>query len=80
MTVVAQAVQQLCEQTHGCKGVLVLPLDVTSEPAKLTAAAEEADAAFDGAGVDYLVHNAGKELQPHDTSFYKHARTVSRGS
>lgn len=38
---------------------LVLPLDVTAPPEALEAAAAAADAAFGGAGVDFLVHNAG---------------------
>ena len=37
----------------------MLPLDICSPAPQLHAAAMEADNAFDGAGVDYLVHNAG---------------------
>jgi NAD(P)-dependent dehydrogenase (short-subunit alcohol dehydrogenase family) len=42
------------------RDVLVLPLDLTGDAAGLEAAAAAADRAFDGAGIDYLVHNAGK--------------------
>eukprot|EP00199_Chlamydomonas_sp_CCMP681_P002667 CAMPEP_0119109782 /NCGR_PEP_ID=MMETSP1180-20130426/23323_1 /TAXON_ID=3052 ORGANISM="Chlamydomonas cf sp, Strain CCMP681" /NCGR_SAMPLE_ID=MMETSP1180 /ASSEMBLY_ACC=CAM_ASM_000741 /LENGTH=342 /DNA_ID=CAMNT_0007095743 /DNA_START=116 /DNA_END=1144 /DNA_ORIENTATION=+ len=39
--------------------VIVLPVDITAPFAQLEAAAAAADAAFGGAGVDYLFHNAG---------------------
>ena len=55
-----QEVRALCESSHGGAGVVVLPLDVCGAPATLEAAAEAANAAFDAAGVDYLVHNAGQ--------------------
>lgn len=41
--------------------VLVLPFDLCGDYAELEKAAAAADAAFDGAGVDYLVHNAGAQ-------------------
>ena len=44
---------------EGCAGARVLPLDICSPAPQLHEAAMEADNAFDGAGVDYLVHNAG---------------------
>ena len=37
----------------------MLPLDICSPASKLHEAATEADNAFSGEGVDYLVHNAG---------------------
>jgi NAD(P)-dependent dehydrogenase (short-subunit alcohol dehydrogenase family) len=40
--------------------VVVLPLDLEGGQAALEEAAAQADAAVGGAGVDYLVHNAGK--------------------
>ena len=39
--------------------VLLLPLDLTGPPEALQQAADAAFAAFNGAGVDYIVHNAG---------------------
>ncbi|KXZ46596.1 hypothetical protein GPECTOR_42g807 [Gonium pectorale] len=39
--------------------VVVLPFDLCSEYSELEKAAAAADAAFGGAGVDYLIHNAG---------------------
>lgn len=41
--------------------VLVLPFDLMASSDKLQAAAKAADEAFGGAGVDYLIHNAGEE-------------------
>jgi NAD(P)-dependent dehydrogenase (short-subunit alcohol dehydrogenase family) len=38
---------------------LVLPLDMTGPQAELESAAKAANEAFGGAGVDFLVHNAG---------------------
>ena len=43
---------------------MVLPLDITAPTAELHGAAVAADNAFDGAGVDYLVHNAGQSRRP----------------
>ena len=53
-----QSVAAQCTAGHGTE-VEVLPLDLCAPYAELHAAAVAADAAFDGAGVDYLVHNAG---------------------
>ncbi|GFR45808.1 hypothetical protein Agub_g7264 [Astrephomene gubernaculifera] len=39
--------------------VLVLPFDLCSDYSELEKAAAAADQAFNGAGIDYLVHNAG---------------------
>ena len=47
---------------EGCAGAMVLPLDICSPTSQLHEAAVEADNAFDGAGVDYLIHNAGMLL------------------
>ena len=44
---------------EGCAGAMVLPLDICSPTSQLHEAAVEADNAFEGAGVDYLIHNAG---------------------
>ena len=41
------------------QAILLLPLDLVGPPEGLEAAARAAWAAFGGAGVDYLVHNAG---------------------
>jgi len=41
---------------------LVLPLDLTGPYEGLERAAQQADAAFGGQGVDYLVHNAGASM------------------
>ncbi len=41
------------------KDVLVLPLDLTGPFPALEQASQQADAAFGGQGVDFLVHNAG---------------------
>jgi NAD(P)-dependent dehydrogenase (short-subunit alcohol dehydrogenase family) len=40
--------------------VLVLPFDLTDTDDALAAAAAAADGAFGGAGVDYLLSNAGE--------------------
>jgi NAD(P)-dependent dehydrogenase (short-subunit alcohol dehydrogenase family) len=40
--------------------VVVLPFDLLGAEADLQAAAQAADAAFGGAGVDFLIHNAGR--------------------
>eukprot|EP00955_Chlamydomonas_euryale_P085144 364058-Chlamydomonas_euryale.AAC.6 len=41
------------------RNVLVLPFDLLGDGDAIAKAAAAADAAFDGAGIDYLVHNAG---------------------
>jgi NAD(P)-dependent dehydrogenase (short-subunit alcohol dehydrogenase family) len=55
----AQAVQARCRAAAPGGKVEVLTLDLTAPYAELQAAAALADGAFGGAGVDYLVHNAG---------------------
>ncbi|CAK0786872.1 hypothetical protein CVIRNUC_010086 [Coccomyxa viridis] len=54
-----ERVRAACNDQQGCGGAMVLPLDITAPTAELHGAAVAADNAFDGAGVDYLVHNAG---------------------
>ncbi len=54
-----QRVQAACMDREGCAGAMVLPLDICSPTSQLHEAAVEADNAFEGAGVDYLIHNAG---------------------
>ncbi|GAX86686.1 hypothetical protein CEUSTIGMA_g14093.t1 [Chlamydomonas eustigma] len=41
--------------------VIVLPFDLCGSPDQLQKAAAAADAAFDDAGVDYLIQNAGND-------------------
>lgn len=53
-----QRVKASCAGKHASEALL-LPLDVTAPASDLEAAAAEADAAFGGAGVDFLIHNAG---------------------
>ena len=57
-----QRVQAACNDRQSCGGAMVLPLDITAPTAELHGAVVAADNAFDGAGVDYLVHNAGQYL------------------
>lgn len=40
--------------------VVLLPLDLVGPPDALEVAAQQAFQAFEGQGVDYLVHNAGE--------------------
>lgn len=47
-------------ERQGCAGVRVLALDLCAPASEMLEAAVEADNAFDGSGVDYLVHNAGR--------------------
>ena len=47
-----------CREAFGSK-VEVLPLDVCAPFSELHSAAVKADAAFEGAGIDYFVHCAG---------------------
>ena len=59
-----QAVQARCRQVAQDAIVEVQTLDITSPYAELQAAAALADGAFGGAGIDYLVHNAGAPAWP----------------
>ncbi len=56
-----QQVGAACKEAYGTE-VEVLPLDVCAPFADLQGAAAKADDVFDGAGVDYLIHNAGSSL------------------
>jgi hypothetical protein len=53
-----QRVKESCTGEHASE-ILVLPFDLGGPAADLAAAARAADGAFGGAGVDYLIHNAG---------------------
>lgn len=44
---------------------LVVPFDLCAPYEELEKAAAAADAAFGGAGIDYLVHNAGERCPLH---------------
>ena len=55
-----QRVQAACLEQQSCAGVTLLPLDLCAPASQMHEAAVKADNAFDGAGVDYLVHNAGE--------------------
>lgn len=53
------------ERVKACLGlpddrVVVLPFDLCSDYMELEKAAAAADQAFEGAGIDYLIHNAGR--------------------
>lgn len=39
--------------------ILILPFDLCGPYSDLEAAAHSADQAFEGAGIDYIIHNAG---------------------
>lgn len=54
-----ERVRNLCLRANSACEVEVLPLDVTGPFEDLQSAANRADALFSGAGVDYLIHNAG---------------------
>jgi NAD(P)-dependent dehydrogenase (short-subunit alcohol dehydrogenase family) len=45
------------------KDVLVLPFDLMDSTEKLQAVAKVADEAFGGAGIDFLIHNAGAQMR-----------------
>jgi hypothetical protein len=47
-------------EQQSCAGVKLLPLDLCAPASQMHEAAVKADSVFDGAGVDYLVHNAGE--------------------
>jgi len=54
-----QVVKKICSQHIPSENIVCLPLDLTGPPEKLEEAANAAFAAFDGAGIDYVIHNAG---------------------
>lgn len=53
-----QQVGAACREAFGTE-VEVLPLDVCAPFSELHSAAVRADNAFEGAGIDYFIHNAG---------------------
>lgn len=53
-----QRVKDACSGAHS-GDIVLLPLDLTGPQASLEDAARRADEAFGGAGVDFLIHNAG---------------------
>ena len=54
-----ELVKTACLQHTSAENILLLPIDLTGPAHALETAAETAFSAFDGAGVDYVVHNAG---------------------
>lgn len=54
-----EAVKTACTAHVPAENILLLPLDLIKPPEALDDAAAEAAAAFDAAGVDYVIHNAG---------------------
>lgn len=58
---------ETCKEAYGTE-VEVLPLDMCAPFADLQKAAVRADDVFDGAGVDYLIHNAGSFSDQSDTT------------
>lgn len=54
-----ELVKTACAEHSGGKSIICLPIDLTGHPEELETAASAAFAAFDGAGVDYIIHNAG---------------------
>ncbi len=60
-----QAVQVHCREVAKDAKVEVQSLDITAPYAELQAAAALSDGAFGGAGIDYLVHNAGAPTSAH---------------
>lgn len=56
-----QQVGAACTEAYGSE-VEVLPLDVCAPFSELHSAAVRADAAFEGAGIDYFIHNAGGDM------------------
>uniref|UniRef100_A0A383WEJ1 Ketoreductase domain-containing protein n=1 Tax=Tetradesmus obliquus TaxID=3088 RepID=A0A383WEJ1_TETOB len=55
----AERLQRVKEACLDPSAVLVLPFDLLGPEADLAAAAAAADGAFGGAGIDFLIHNAG---------------------
>ncbi|GAB4814418.1 hypothetical protein N2152v2_001464 [Parachlorella kessleri] len=54
-----EAVKEACRQYIPADNIVLLPLDLVGPPSQLEAAAQQAFDAFDGQGVDYVIHNAG---------------------
>eukprot|EP00877_Chromochloris_zofingiensis_P006070 jgi/Chrzof1/1716/Cz10g18120.t1 len=53
-----QKVKMACTGPHADQ-ILILPFDLCGPYSDLEAAAHSADQAFEGAGIDYIIHNAG---------------------
>jgi hypothetical protein len=76
-----QSVGRACEGVREGTQVEVLPLDLCGAFSELQEAAARADDAFEGAGVDYLMHNAG-EPQENFHSFLQNVhlkQTLPKG-
>jgi dehydrogenase/reductase SDR family member 7 len=65
-----EAVKATCLEHISAENIVLLPLDLTGPPEALDQAAENAFSAFNSAGVDYVVHNAGasQHAAAEDTS------------
>ena len=50
---------ELAKKSLPSDEVMVLPFDICGSDAELLRAAQTADSAFSGSGIDYLIHNAG---------------------
>lgn len=62
-----QRVKSQLAGKHAPDDVIILPLDLTLGENKLAEAVQKAESFFDGAGVDYLIHNAAFE-RPKSTA------------
>jgi NAD(P)-dependent dehydrogenase (short-subunit alcohol dehydrogenase family) len=77
LLVYAQKVKGSCTDTNP-EDILVLPFDLLGSSSSLEQAAADADAAFGGAGIDFLIHNAGwYEVGTLDC---RHAQTAHNGA
>ena len=74
-----ERVKASCRKSISEDDIVLLPLDVTSNSEEIEAAASRAFEAFDGAGIDYVVLNAGasQHAAVEDTS-YEVASTLLR--
>ena len=65
-----ETVKSTCLQHTSAENVVLLPLDLTGPADALDQAAEQAFSAFNSAGVDYVIHNAGasQHAAAEDTS------------
>lgn len=57
MLLCVQRVKAACRTDP--KNIVILPFDLLDSTDKIEAAADAADAAFGGAGIDYMINNAG---------------------
>lgn len=65
-----QAVSRACKEASEGAEVEVLPVDLCGPFSQLHEASVRADDAFEGAGVDYLVHNAGRSASPSSLEIF----------